>query len=849
MKTKKCPYCQEEIAIKAFVCPHCRKTVGEEREHLDGTFETKATIVCPNCERGQFIKVANAGKTIRCTFCQEEFEVPEDLKAAASVKGPDEVGWETFETVSDVVDVERERDLARPHYTPPEPRKPEAGGWRALITILALVVLLGGVVGIHYGVVLPRRREKARIEKEKKEAAAALARATTQAKGARQAAQGALAEINEEEAQEFAAEKFNEAGEEMAKGEESFEAKRMEEAKGSFAKAAALAREMTALIQAGIAKREAAAALREEADRAFEAISAEQARILCPAEYAQGRDLLNQGKQSHDARDYEAASESLGKAKDLAAKVSELLALASETGRAFGALDAGEAKLLVGAEYDAARELLASLGQPSEERDYASTFAGFGKVKEFASQVARLVVERDNAAATLEAIDPAAAKEVAGDLYAQAQGILQSLGKPDASRSYETTSQTLGELKDMLAVIDERVATKLAHDRKREERKAKDFGLLADGAKELNRPSAMRLPAGLFGREDPRAKATEGFVDSVDRDTRKLLSATLTVAEMKDGTKAIGELSGGYGTTKFLKLKVGPFTETRQLERSETEDVKERRPRKAELSEFVVGKIREDYEQACEGAQWLTAMNVLGQLHALQGAKLVGQDCLMQVVGEERAGANASFEKVAFARLAKCIEEALAISQTCRPCKGTANVRCSECKGEGEIPETCPTCRGRRGFPCRNCGGDGKLTCARCGGDRSQRCVQCNGSGKRQGATGMRRCVTCGGRGKLNCSLCGGRGVVSCRACRGSGLAPCKTCGGKGVVFKPCPVCGSREEKLRGTVSCPKCEGTGKIVDETEDVEESGRLRGEYLGMMGKTLDKAVSSEGAKGGK
>ena len=230
-----------------------------------------------------------------------------------------------------------------------------------MITILALVVLLGGVVGIHYGVVLPRRREKARIEKEKKEAAAALARATTQAKGARQAAQGALAEINEEEAQEFAAEKFNEAGEEMAKGEESFEAKRMEEAKGSFAKAAALAREMAGLIQAGIARRDAAAALREEVDRAFEAISAEQARVLSPAEYAQGKALLSRGKRAHDARDYEAASESLGKAKELAAKVSELLMLADETGRAFAALDAGEAKLLVSTEYDAAKELLASL--------------------------------------------------------------------------------------------------------------------------------------------------------------------------------------------------------------------------------------------------------------------------------------------------------------------------------------------------------------------------------------------------------------------------------------------------------------------------------------------------------
>jgi len=845
MKTKTCPYCQQEIAIKAFVCPHCRKTVGEEREDLDGTFERKATIVCPNCERGQFIKLANAGKTIRCTFCQEEFEVPEDLKEVGSVNGPEEMGWETFETVSDVVDLEREKDLARPHYAPPEPAKPGPGGSRALITILALVVLIGAVVGIHYGVVLPRRREKARIEKEKKEAAAALARATTQAKGARQSAQGALEEIDEEDAQEFAAEKFNEAGQEMAKGEEAFEAKQMEEAKGSFAKAESLAREMTDLIQAGIARRDAAAALREEADRAFEAMSAEQAKILCPAEYAQGEALLNQGKQSHDARDYEGASASLGKAKELAAKVSELLALADETGKAFGSLDAGEAKLLVGAEYDAARELLASLGQPSEERDYASTLAGFSKVKECASQVGSLVLTRGNAKATLEAIDPATAKEVAGDLHAQAQALLESLGKPDASRSYESTSQTLGKLEDMVAVIDERASAKLAHDRKREERKAKDFGLLADGAKKLKRPWAMRLPATLFGREEPQAKATERFVDSVERDLRKLLSATLTVAEMKDGGKAMGEPAGGYGTTKFLKLKVGPFTDTRKLERKDAKRVEERRPRRAELSEFVVGKIREDYEQACKNAQWLTAMNALGQLHALRAAKLVGEGCLAQVVGEGRAGANASFETVAFAHLAKSLEEAVAMSQKCRRCKGTANVTCSGCKGEGKVPETCPTCRGKKGFPCGACGRDGKLKCPTCRGEGSQRCRRCNGSGKVNVATGIRRCATCKGRGKVNCSSCGGRRFVRCRVCGGSGVAPCKTCGGKGVVFKPCPDCGSREKNLRGKVPCPKCNGTGKIVDETEDVEESGRLRGEYLGMIGKALDKAVSSQGA----
>ncbi|MFH0965526.1 MAG: hypothetical protein V2A58_16120, partial [Planctomycetota bacterium] len=76
---KNCPFCGEEIRAKAFVCKHCKKTVGEGEDVPLGTFEKRASFACEHCQRVQLVPVRYAGGRVRCTFCAEETIVPPGL--------------------------------------------------------------------------------------------------------------------------------------------------------------------------------------------------------------------------------------------------------------------------------------------------------------------------------------------------------------------------------------------------------------------------------------------------------------------------------------------------------------------------------------------------------------------------------------------------------------------------------------------------------------------------------------------------------------------------------------------------------------------------------------------------
>ena len=91
---------------------------------------------------------------------------------------------------------------------------------------------------------------------------------------------------------------------------------------------------------------------------------------------------------------------------------------------------------------------------------------------------------------------------------------------------------------------------------------------------------------------------------------------------------------------------------------------------------------------------------------------------------------------------------------------------------------------------CNRCGDSGKITekCQQCHGTGKGGCNYCNG--------GYKMCTMCMKEGSLECSTCDGSGKVGedddCPDCSGRGRVICNRCSGDGVVM------------------CESCSGTGR---------------------------------------
>lgn len=147
------------------------------------------------------------------------------------------------------------------------------------------------------------------------------------------------------------------------------------------------------------------------------------------------------------------------------------------------------------------------------------------------------------------------------------------------------------------------------------------------------------------------------------------------------------------------------------------------------------------------------------------------------------------------------------VEQKCNDCGGTGRVDCKTCGQKGKIE--CPECHGERIYACHDCGGNGVNVCKACDGSGDVECQSCSGSGKKQ-------CPTCKGRRKIDavrtvkCPKCHGTGeIVERGTINGDVYYVCRICDGTGQIedeYKEiCPTC-----RGIGSLPCLKCSGTGK---------------------------------------
>lgn len=116
---------------------------------------------------------------------------------------------------------------------------------------------------------------------------------------------------------------------------------------------------------------------------------------------------------------------------------------------------------------------------------------------------------------------------------------------------------------------------------------------------------------------------------------------------------------------------------------------------------------------------------------------------------------------------------------------------------------------------CNRCGDSGKITekCLQCHGTGKGGCNYCNG--------GYKMCTMCMKEGSLECSTCDGSGKVGedddCPDCSGRGRVICNRCSGDGVVM--CESCSGT-----GGKECYNCHGNGYKEWRCPDCIAAGRI-------------------------
>lgn len=123
-------------------------------------------------------------------------------------------------------------------------------------------------------------------------------------------------------------------------------------------------------------------------------------------------------------------------------------------------------------------------------------------------------------------------------------------------------------------------------------------------------------------------------------------------------------------------------------------------------------------------------------------------------------------------------------------------VYCKECR-DGKV--TCPQCQGKRkvDIACKVCGGKGRV----------------RAPGAAPGADVTHKCRNCEGRRILK--------GVGCPTCSQQGVADCGACLGKPWRDKRCAAKGCQN----GRVTCPTCQGKGKVPATCGDCEGKGRVQ------------------------
>jgi hypothetical protein len=169
----------------------------------------------------------------------------------------------------------------------------------------------------------------------------------------------------------------------------------------------------------------------------------------------------------------------------------------------------------------------------------------------------------------------------------------------------------------------------------------------------------------------------------------------------------------------------------------------------------------------------------------------------------------------------------------CTSCKG-GRTACTQCNGKGTVDISCPVCKGEGRV--RPSGAVGNT-------DLTTKCRNCDGRKTFKGVA----CPSCAGRLSVVCPSCKGRPwkEKTCNAtgCVG-GRVPCSSCQGSGKEKVDCPFCDGGRQRAPGAVGdadvtqkCRNCEingqhGTGYLLKDCKTCKGGCRVNCQACGGM-----------------
>jgi Trypsin-like peptidase domain len=156
-----------------------------------------------------------------------------------------------------------------------------------------------------------------------------------------------------------------------------------------------------------------------------------------------------------------------------------------------------------------------------------------------------------------------------------------------------------------------------------------------------------------------------------------------------------------------------------------------------------------------------------------------------------------------------------------------------------ESVSTCKPCRGTGDIRCVTCVGSGKTSCA-----TTTSCSRCAGKGA-YGSETLVRCESCNGVGKVQCTSCSGSGQAKCGSCSGSGREQCEKCEGAGelITFTQ----GTIQHKVKLTSMRAGLDGDGAAVDGVKAGDYESLLPSvEVIGTLPRSLRSVLEDEVAR---